>query len=284
MKDVQTNGERDLECRAEAELGFLLAGAADYLAALAHLEAALVIAEERRDTAARVTALARLSIVHTNLARLDLGREFGERALSSARASGDERLLAVALDAQKQVVLQLGDGAGLGRDRRRARGDPPLERRPVAAAVRALRAGVHGRRHGAMGRGRRAPAEGARKSTSWRIGDRGNELLHLSMMGWRDRCRGDLAGALDALGDVGRRAHEMGHAEWSVWTSLMLGATFLDLGEPQLAAPHLTDAVRSGEEGEARLHLVRAVAQLGVVLMAHEGSRPVRPITSPDPW
>ncbi len=91
----------------------MLAGAADNRAALTHLESALHIAEERGDAAARVTALARLSIVHTNMVRLDLGREFGERALSAARASGDERLLAVALDAQKQVVLQLGDGARL---------------------------------------------------------------------------------------------------------------------------------------------------------------------------
>lgn len=259
LQDVRANEERDLECRAEAELGFLLAGAADYRAALTHLESALHIAEERGDAAARVTALARLSIVHTNLARLDLGREFGERALSAARASGDERLLAVALDAQKQVVLQLGDGTRLAE---------------IADELEAihrwnddlwlLQFVLFERAYVAVGTARWDEADARLREAleiSRRIGDRVNELLHLSMMGWRDRCRGDLAGALDSLEDVGRRAHELGHAEWSAWTSLMLGATFLDLGEPQLAAPHLTDAVRSGEEGEARLHLVRAIAQ-----------------------
>jgi tetratricopeptide (TPR) repeat protein len=260
LKDVRANGERDLECRAEAELGFLLAGSADYRAALTHLEAALLIAEERRDTAARVTALARLSIVHTNLARLDLGRAFGGRALSAARASGDERLLAVALDAQKQVVLQLGDGEGLSE---------------IADELEAihrwndelwlLQFVLFERGYVAVGTARWDEAESRLREAleiSRRIGDRGNELLHLSMLGWRDRCRGDLARALESLEDVRRRAHEMGHAEWSAWTSLLLGATFLDLEEPKEAAPHLTDAVRSGEEGEARLHLVRAIAQL----------------------
>jgi hypothetical protein len=119
----------------------------------------------------------------------------------------------VALDAQKQVVLQLGDGAGLGEiaDELEAihRWNDDLWLLQFVHFERAYMAVATARWDEADARLREA------LEISRRIGDRGNELLHLSMMGWRDRCRGDLAGALDSLRDVGRRAHEMGHVEWS---------------------------------------------------------------------
>ena len=260
LDDVQASGERALEGQAAAELGFVLAGAADYRAALSYLEAALHIAEERSDAAARITALARLSIVHTNLLRFDLGREFAERALSAARASGDESLLAVALDAQKQVALQLGDRAAL-----EAMTDELEAIHSQNNDLWLLQFVYFERGYLAVGTARWDEAETRLRQAldiSRRIGDGANELLHLSVLGWRDRCRGEYASALATLEDVARRAHELGHAEWSAWTSLLLGATFLDLAEPDLAAPRLTSAVESAEEGGARLHLVRAIAQL----------------------
>jgi len=81
------------------------------------------------------------------------------------------------------------------------------------------------------------------------------------MIAWRGRCLGRHADALPILWDIARRAHEMGHVEWSAWTSHFLGSAVLDLGDPAPAAPIFDDAIGSAEEAGAALHLVRAVGQ-----------------------
>ena len=95
--------------RAHDDLGFVLAGAADYRAAVPHLETALEAATELGDAAGEVSALSRLSIVHANRLDFDAALTFGERALRSSETLHDERVEASAMDALKQVALQTGD-------------------------------------------------------------------------------------------------------------------------------------------------------------------------------
>ena len=95
--------------RAHDELGFVLAGAADYRLAVTHLEAALEAAETLGDADGEVGALSRLSIVHANRLEFDAALAFGERALRSSEALHDEHAEAMAMDALKQVALQIGD-------------------------------------------------------------------------------------------------------------------------------------------------------------------------------
>src|SRR5207247_1454480 len=91
------------------ELGFVLAGAADYRASVPLLEEALDLAERLGEREAQVEILSRSSIVQTNQVRFDRAAAFGERALTLARALAREPTLAIAIDAQKQVAVELGD-------------------------------------------------------------------------------------------------------------------------------------------------------------------------------
>ena len=176
-----------------------------------------------------------------------------------ARSSADERLLAEALDALKQAALQLGDRSGI-----EAIADELDAIHRWNDELWLLQFVLLERGYVAVGTARWEEADLRLQEAleiSRRIGDRANELLHLSMIAWRDRCLGRHAKALPILENVARRAHEMGHGEWSAWTSLFLGSTLLDL-DPEVAAPHFVDAMRSAEEAGAVLHLVRAVGQL----------------------
>ena len=108
LRAAVERGDRSLEMRCHDEIGFLVAGAADYRGSVEHLERALALADELGDATGRVSALSRLTITWANRAQLDRAQRSGELALEAASASGDERLLAVALDALKLVALLLG--------------------------------------------------------------------------------------------------------------------------------------------------------------------------------
>src|SRR4029077_6676173 len=101
--------DRHLELHALEELGSILAGAVDYRAATPLFDEALHLAEVSGDRAELVRCHARLSIAWTNRLRFDRGLEHAELALALARADRSPELEAVALDALKQVELQIGD-------------------------------------------------------------------------------------------------------------------------------------------------------------------------------
>jgi predicted ATPase len=101
--------DRHLELSALEELGSILAGAVDYRAATPLFDEALHLAEVSGDRTELVRCHARLSIAWTNRLRLDRGLEHAERASAIAKEEGGAALEIVALDALKQVELQIGD-------------------------------------------------------------------------------------------------------------------------------------------------------------------------------
>jgi tetratricopeptide (TPR) repeat protein len=246
--------------RALGELGFLLAGAADYRQAAGFLEEALRLADAASDRAGQVLMLSRLCIVSTNILRLDRAAQFGKRALSLARETKEERLVAQALDALKQVVLQLGDAGAFE--------EIADELAPIHERLQDLwlLQFVHFERAyvwAGLGRWEDAFDELRRSlDINRRIGDRGNEPLLLSSLGRFHGLRGEYGEALE----LGRRgtalAAEMGHAEWGSFSEMTLGATLLDLHAFEEADRHLTRSTESAEIGGALLHLVRAAALL----------------------
>ena len=129
----------EIAMRAHDDLGFVLAGAADYRVAVTHLEAALEAATTLGDAEGEVSALSRLSIVHANRLDFEAALAFGERALRSSDALHDEHAGGDGdgcVEAGRPADRRLRDAGTPGRA---ARPDPPPERRPVDAAVRAWR-------------------------------------------------------------------------------------------------------------------------------------------------
>jgi tetratricopeptide (TPR) repeat protein len=108
LRAAVDGADRSLEMRCRDEIGFLVAGSADYRESVEHLERALAIADELGDTAGRVSALSRLTITWANRLQLDRAQRSGELALLAASTSNDDELVAIALDALKPVALMLG--------------------------------------------------------------------------------------------------------------------------------------------------------------------------------
>jgi len=261
VSGARAAADRSLEASALGELGFLLAGAADYRRAIGFLEEGLRLAEPHEDRPAQVRMLSRLCIVSTNLLQFEEAASFGDRALALARGAGDERLVAQAMDALKQVVLQLGDSARLAEFT-----DELLRVHQRHQDLWLLQFVHFERAYVWLGTGQweRAMVE-LRKSLeiNARIGDRGNEPLLLATLGRYHGLRGEYGRALE----VGRRALDLAgdvrHTEWISWSELMLGTTLLELQDLQGAERHLEQATVSAEAGGALLHLVRASALLG---------------------
>ena len=255
------DSERDLAMHAHDELGFVLAGAADYRTAVPHLENALETATALGDTSGEVSALSRLSLVHANRLDFESALEYGERALALARASGDERAEAVVMDALKQTALETGDfetledlAGGLITIHRR-NDDLWLLQFPL------LEVGYAdvGRMHLDRAFARLEEA----LSICRRIGDVGNEPIHLSLLGRAHRGRGEYDRALELERQAFDVARRTGHGEFTAWAAAWLGSTFLELNAFRDAAEVLTVGVESAERAAADLHLVRCLGLNG---------------------
>src|SRR5439155_631708 len=109
LATARARRDRHLELHALEELGSILAGAVDYRAATPLFDEALHLAEVSGDRTELVRCHARLSIAWTNRLRFDRGLEHAERALAIAGEERGAALEVVALDALKQVELQIGD-------------------------------------------------------------------------------------------------------------------------------------------------------------------------------
>ena len=247
----------EITMRAHDELGFVLAGAADYRVAVTHLEAALEAATTLGDAEGEVSALSRLSIVHANRLDFDAALAFGERALRSSDALHDEHAEAMAMDALKQVALQTGDfetqerlAARLAEIHRR-NDDLWLLQFAVVEVAYADLARVR------LDRAFDGIEEAL--SISRRIGDIGNEPMYLAILGRAHRARGEYDEALS----VGRRAfdlaRELGHGEWTGWAAAWLGSTLVELGAFGDADGLLEEGAEAAERSDARLHLVRCL-------------------------
>jgi tetratricopeptide (TPR) repeat protein len=243
-----------------SELGFALAGAADYRAAVPLLEEALGLAERLGDREAEVDVLSRLSIVETNRLRFDRSSAYSERALALARALDHEPALATAMDAQKQVAVELGDLATL-RDATRwleascgRRGD--LWRLQFVVFESAFVPMAAGRWDEAV------RLVGDALALCRRIDDRGNEALYLGSMCWFERARGRYGRALEVGNEAVAAASAAGHAEWMAYVSAALGWTFQDLFLHDEAVERLRIGLEAAEAAGAEIHRTRCLAHL----------------------
>jgi DNA-binding SARP family transcriptional activator len=257
LEEARRVGDRDLEMHATNELGFLLAGAADYRAAVPHLETALEIAAMQGDGPGQVSALSRLAIVHVNRLDFEAGLEHGRRSLALAESLGDERAEAMAMDALKQAALQTGDFDTLDRLVERLIGihrqNDDLWYLQFALADGATADTLRGRHDRALGRFHEAVA------INRRIGDRGNEPMILTGIAWVHRAQGDYGAAVAE----GQRALELGraldHAEWIAWCGLSLASTLVELEAVKEAGAVLRTATEGAERAGADMHLARGL-------------------------
>jgi len=247
----------DVAMRAHDDLGFVLAGAADYRAAVPHLEAALEAATALGDATGEVSALSRLSIVHANRLDFDAALAYGERALASSDALRDERAAATAMDALKQVALETGDVETLERLAERL---AEIHRRNDDLWM--LQFAVFEVAYADLERIRldRAVA-GLEESLSInrQIGDVGNEPLYVAMLGRAHRARGEYADALELGRQAFVLARELEHGEWTAWTAAWLGSTLLELGAFGEAAALLDKGAEAADRSASDLHLVRCL-------------------------
>lgn len=254
---LAANVDPHVAMRADIELGLVLAGAADYRAAVPHLEAALAAAQDLGDTDGEVSALSRLSIVHANRLDFDAALEYGEQGERAALASGDEHQRATAMDALKQVALMTGDADTLEELARRL---TQIHRRNddlwlMQFAV--LEVGYADLERMRLDRASAAFEEAL--AINRRIGDVGNEPLYLAMIGRTHRGRGEYEQAIA----LGRRAHDLalglGHGEWTAWSALWLGSTLLEVGDVAGASALLVAGADAADRVGADLHLVRCL-------------------------
>ncbi len=260
LTGARAGGDQSAEMWALDELGFVLAGAADYGASIPLLEEALRLAVESGNRHAEVEILSRLSIVHTNQVRFDLAARYGEWALALARDIGEEPDLATAMDALKQVALDVGDLPTLRATTEqleascRRRGD--LWRLQFVVFESAFVPMAAGRWEEAVER------VGEALEVCRGIDDRGNEPIHLGALCWFERARGRYGHALDAGRRAVAAASEIGHLEWTAWASAALGWTFQDLLFHEEAAKHLRAGVEAAQRAGAHLHLLRCLAHV----------------------
>lgn len=242
------------------ELGSLLAGAADYRAAIPLLESSLEIAEALDDRGATVDLRSRLAITHANRLRLDLALELAEEASVQAEALGDEASKASATDALVLVSALLGDlprleeRGGALVAMRRAQGDPwylhlALFQWSLAPLGRAEWGEAAARLEEALRLARQ-------------IGDRGNEPAYLAAMAWLERSRGDYGRALMLGREAVSIAEEVDHAEWIAWSSVFLGWVLEELRELEEARGRLAAGIEQSRRAGAVHHLFGCTAHL----------------------
>ena len=267
-------GDPRLELRAISELGrsrpwTVKAGAAaapavpggapiDYY--MANLASGLRIAGSLGDRASEADLLSQMAVASANRLRLADALEYGTRAVSAARASGDEQALAAGLDGLKIACLNVGDLGGLAGVLVELR---PLLRRlrdpyrlqwaefesaylfiapgDLDKAAEAMRAGLEVNRRGGY------PHFAA---------------YYTAHLGWLARLRGDDKEAV-ALGrqavDIADR-HE--HAWWQAVTCALLGSTLLLAGDRAAAIGLFELGLAAARDAGAEAYLLHCTARL----------------------
>jgi tetratricopeptide (TPR) repeat protein len=264
LTEARVAGDSIVAMQALSELGFLLAGAANYEEGLRSLRDAYQLAEQLANRKEQVAILSRLSIVRTNLLQLAEAVEHAHQARGLARELADERALALALDSLLIASVLLGDlqaadetGAQLVA-LHRSRGD-----------LWYLQFALHLWSYCAKGAGRWDDATARLDealSINRQIGDRGNEPLHLAEACWIQRSRGDYGHALATGTRAVTLATELEHHEWVAWSETTLGWTLCDIGAIGQAADHLERGLAAAQQAGSAFHQLNLTAQLAEVL------------------
>ena len=261
LASARDRRDRHAEAMALQELGFILSGAVDYRVATPLFDEALNLAEILGDRIEQVHAHAHLSIAWTNRLRFDRGLVHGELAAELAASVGDESVEAVALDALKQVELELGDFERAEEHIRRiveiCEGREELWPIQIATLELGMIAQCKGR-----------PADARRHferslEINDRLGDHGTRPLLLALFAFHDRLAGRYRDALSGGEHALRLAREHGHQEWIAWSAIVLGSTFAEIGDLEAAASAYGEGARASETAGADLEAVRCLAGLG---------------------
>ncbi|MGH2576338.1 MAG: hypothetical protein ACRDG9_01095, partial [Actinomycetota bacterium] len=198
--------------------------------------------------------------VYTNLLQLDLAVDRAQRARALARETGDDRSLAMAMDALQVASVMIGDMATVGVvsptlvEIHRQRGD-----------LWYLQSALFQWAWVDMAAGRwdateQRFAEGL--AVNHQIGDRGNEPIFPATMSWVARARGHYGRAIELGRGALDLATEVGHAEFMSWAAGHLGWTLHEVFAIDEAVEHLERSVEAAEGAGARIELVRAACHL----------------------
>ncbi len=207
-----------------------------------------------------MTLLNRLAVDLANDLEFVQAAEHTEAAVALAHETGDERVVATALDSRKLIAAYLGDFGVLGATV--ATLDGILRRHndlwilSFALAESAIEPAARARWDEAVGLVEEALA------MKRRIGDKSGQPLLLAMLSWVHRSRGAYQNALDTAGEALDLAVEIDHPWWTAWAGANLGATLLELRCPEQATKPLVRAHAAAEAVGVRSQLLRSCAHL----------------------
>jgi DNA-binding SARP family transcriptional activator len=258
-------GDRVLEMEILRELGgdVLIGMGRRSIACIPYLEAALAIAEETEDGEAESAILSRLAIIDANRLRFQDGAAHARRSLDVARARGEERALALALDGVKTVAAYAGDLPTLETVSRELE---PILRRGFERYF--LEWNVLESAYVPLARGRWDAAT-RRIEEALALNLRSGHLRYRPMfmahIGWIHRSRGDYGRALA----VGRASIEptegVDHPWWMSFARAMYGWTLTEVGDLDEAAVQLDRGLEAADRDGAESYVVRCLAHLALV-------------------
>ena len=253
----------DLEATALRELGgdVIVGLGRPSTDCLPYLEAGLDVAQSADLGRLEVELLGRLAVVWTNRARFDLASRSAEQALERARQLDDQRAVALALDAVKNVSAYMGD---LDRLQQvlpelegilRPAGDLTLLQWCVFESVFPALAGARWSTAGLVIE--RALAMNRRTGHPW-------GSLFLAHRSWLRRVQGDYGRAMVDARLAGGSEVSAGHPWWRAFSEAMLGWVLSDAGAHDDAIAHLEQGVAAAERDGMETYLIRCVSHLAL--------------------
>jgi DNA-binding SARP family transcriptional activator/tetratricopeptide (TPR) repeat protein len=255
-------GDQRLEMVALRALGgdaqVALGRPADH--ATMHIHRGLRIATSIGDRAMEADLLARLAIMASNGLAFDESVEYGRRAVAAARASGDEKALAAALDGRKTSLAYIGEVADLGAVLDEL--GPLLRRQGDLFRLHWLlfESGLP-----AVAAGDWASAKDCFEQAldvNRRSGFPVFASWHVAHLGWLARLQGDYHTAR-ALGQQAVALDEqMRHAWGGAMSASILGTTMLETGATADAIALFEFGRQLAEQDGAEAYLLRCLAPL----------------------
>ena len=260
IRSAQMNGYSELHWRGLEGLGLVELFVRGDESGIQRYEEGLAVAQAAGDQTGEITLRGRLAIEYATRLDFERARVGGLEALRLARSFGDERLVALALDALKLVAMYLGDAPTVW--------DVVSELEPLLQRTgelwylqfllgeAALVCSAAGRMDDARTRVARALELFARvpnhREVPWL----------LSVESAIARARGDYARAIE----FGQRAVELARdaswTRWMAWADVNLGSVYLDLGAADRAAEHLASGLEESRATRFDVQLLRATALL----------------------
>jgi DNA-binding SARP family transcriptional activator len=267
-------GDPRLELRAISELGrsrpwSVKAGAAAAPAApggapidyyMANLASGLRIAGSLGDRASEADLLSQMAVASANRLRLADALDYGKRAVSAARASGEGHALAAGLDGLKIAYLNVGDLGGLAgvldelRPLLRGLGDLyRLQWAEFESAYLSIAPGDLDKAAEAMQAGLEVNRRGGYPHFA---------AYYIAHLGWLARLRGDDKEAM-TLGQRAVDIAEQGEQSW--WQAAacaMLGGTLLQAGDRTAATALLERGLTAAQRAGTEAYLLYCTAPL----------------------